>query len=652
MPALALRPEVRAGVLVALATLVVYVGTLYPDVPGGDSGELIGAVASHGAIHPPGYPLYALLGRAFLCIPHGSLAWRMNLASAVCDALAAGMLSVAVGRWTRSTSGGVTAGLLFAFAPGVWLYAISAEVFALNNLFVALLLLLAVLYRDLRDRRLAYAGALATGLALSNHFTILFVAAPLAAWVLGSGREELLRPRAAAALLSLFVVGLAPYLLLVVGVRADATVSWGVTDSWSGFWNHVLRRDYGALQLGGSESSRLSSGTFLAWADDLRGELGWFGATLALAGAALSMAPPKNRGLAVAVASAPILAVLVFSLLWGLPTTDDLHRQILARFWQEPDIVLFAWCGWAIAAIGTRTPPAVSPLLAGALGAAALASNLRAMDHHDDRIVRAYGAEILRAAPPRAVLFTKGDLITNTTRYLQLAEGVRADVRVVDQELLGYAWYARRVAEANPDIHLPGARYTPGAPDGFFMKQLLDANYGQWPILTCGGVKERDLTADKTYGRWPFGFCEEVHRGTEPVNLDQWLAESDAALPRIAFGSSARPPGSWESIAWGDYWQVRVNRGVQLLNVVGAEPARRHYLATAATLFQDVLDANPSVGPDAYKDLVVAIGRQGLATAEDRARQIRALQGYLDVAPANDVGRAGFERELTRLRSL
>ncbi len=70
------------------------------------------------------------------------------------------------------------------------------------------------------------------------------------------------------------------------------------------------------------------------------------------------------------------------------------------------------------------------------------------MDHHASRVVRDYGAEILRAAPPGAVLFTKGDLITNTTRYLQLAEGMRPDVRVIDQELLGYRLVrARRFAQ-------------------------------------------------------------------------------------------------------------------------------------------------------------------------------------------------------------
>jgi len=129
--------------VVGAAALVVYFLTLYPSVAGGDSGELIGAVGSGGVIHPPGYPAYALLGLVFAKLPFGNLAWRCNLLSAVCDALAAALLFVAARIATRSMPAAWVTAILFALAPGVWRYAIVAEVFALDNLFVASLLLLA-----------------------------------------------------------------------------------------------------------------------------------------------------------------------------------------------------------------------------------------------------------------------------------------------------------------------------------------------------------------------------------------------------------------------------------------------------------------------------------------------------------------------------
>jgi len=51
--------------IVALATFWIYVKTLAPTVSFFDSGELISAVHSLGVAHPPGYPLYVLLGWLF-----------------------------------------------------------------------------------------------------------------------------------------------------------------------------------------------------------------------------------------------------------------------------------------------------------------------------------------------------------------------------------------------------------------------------------------------------------------------------------------------------------------------------------------------------------------------------------------------------------
>jgi hypothetical protein len=47
-------------------SFVVYMSTLYPHVPGGDSGELIAAAYQLGVGHPPGYPLFCILEK-ILC---------------------------------------------------------------------------------------------------------------------------------------------------------------------------------------------------------------------------------------------------------------------------------------------------------------------------------------------------------------------------------------------------------------------------------------------------------------------------------------------------------------------------------------------------------------------------------------------------------
>jgi hypothetical protein len=43
------------------AVAAVYLLTLYPSVPGGDSGELLAEACQFGVAHPPGYPIFILL---------------------------------------------------------------------------------------------------------------------------------------------------------------------------------------------------------------------------------------------------------------------------------------------------------------------------------------------------------------------------------------------------------------------------------------------------------------------------------------------------------------------------------------------------------------------------------------------------------------
>jgi hypothetical protein len=79
----------------ALATgfLLVYLRTLCPTTYLGDSGQISTAIVTGGIIHPPGYPLFSLLGRAsLLLVPCGEPAFRVGCVVALA---AAGLLLAA-----------------------------------------------------------------------------------------------------------------------------------------------------------------------------------------------------------------------------------------------------------------------------------------------------------------------------------------------------------------------------------------------------------------------------------------------------------------------------------------------------------------------------------------------------------------------------
>ncbi|MCK6552561.1 DUF2723 domain-containing protein, partial [Myxococcota bacterium] len=297
------EPPARA-VLVAsfLVVLGVYVRTLHPSIPGGDGGELVLAAHHLGVAHPPGYPLFTLLGKLFTLLPIGTIAWRVNLMSAVMMASAVALLAATILRATRSAAAAVLGAGLFAFSGRTWVMATGAEVFALNALFVAALLALALDVAltddDARRERTARAGALVLGLGLTNHHTLVFVGLPLVAWVLVKV-PALRAPKRLAVLAALFTLGLTPYVYLPLASLAPNVATWGDQSTLDGFLRHFLRQEYGTFRLGGEAFDATSSfgAATIAFGRDLVLETLGVGLVLASGGlgGALGRATPATR---------------------------------------------------------------------------------------------------------------------------------------------------------------------------------------------------------------------------------------------------------------------------------------------------------------------------------------------------------------------
>jgi hypothetical protein len=133
--------------------IVAYIRTLTPTVPFWDSGEFIATSWILGLPHPPGNPVYTMLGRIFSLIPIETVAWRVNFMSALSSSLAclftflftvrALRRTIAGGRgtmveWLGCELGGLVAAFFLAFASSFWDSAIEAEVYSLSSCIIAL----------------------------------------------------------------------------------------------------------------------------------------------------------------------------------------------------------------------------------------------------------------------------------------------------------------------------------------------------------------------------------------------------------------------------------------------------------------------------------------------------------------------------------
>lgn len=650
------------AVTTGVAVGAVYLATLASSVSGGDAGELITAAATTGIPHPSGYPLYVLLTQPFFWLPIATEAWRANLASAVMGAGAAACLAWAVTAMTGRRWAGFAAAAVFAFSPTVWRYAVGAEVFSLNNLFVAagLALLIAVdrsaasAEGDARTRtRLVRVAACVVGLGAANHLTSVAFTGPFLiamAWRTRSdatwrgGREWVVLTACVAA-------GLLPYLYLPLATVVHPMAAWGETDSVGGLVRHVLRSDYGTFQLNANLDAAPMS-LLAQWAyfgRDLVEQISWLGIGVAVFGLGSSAANPRTRLLALTTLVTAVAYLAVFHALASFPLDQPLFHGIVARFWQAPLVLVCLWIGWGLAAV--RLPAAPGAILAIALAGGQVVLHANAGNRRHDRIVRDYGAAMLESAPPHALILTRGDLIANTTRYLHVVEGLRPDVRLLDQEMLTYPWMIDRVRQLMPDVEMPGTHYDIAAVGTFSLRALLDANIATRPVIVCGGTKPGDVSAAGAYQLVTHGLCDQVLPVAPPVDPEQWWLAAEAARPVFSNDMRHVPDArSWEYVAWTDYWASFHRTGVTALTVAlerGDDPV---WLQRAVTVFERLIADAPEPPVYAYKNLGLAYSRLTARDGRAAARALDAWTIYLRLGPTDDPERPAIEAAVRQFK--
>jgi len=123
----------RSPWVVFLLSFVVYLVFLCPDVAWDDSGEFITAGYCLGVPHAPGSPLVVILAKIFTFLPIGSVAFRVNLLSALSTATSVLLLCVVLRRFLdpHRNAGSVAplVSLAWAVSPWVMRHALAAEVY-------------------------------------------------------------------------------------------------------------------------------------------------------------------------------------------------------------------------------------------------------------------------------------------------------------------------------------------------------------------------------------------------------------------------------------------------------------------------------------------------------------------------------------------
>ncbi|MDQ2690012.1 MAG: DUF2723 domain-containing protein [Chloroflexota bacterium] len=448
-----------AAALVVLVALAIYVRTMLPSTGFWDTAEAQTVPHTLSIFHPTGFPVYAMLGWAWSQLPIGEVAWRMNLLSGVCVALAAGLVVLIAGHLIaerdvrlRAGAAGV-AGLAFAFASEPWQNATRADIHALNVLFVALVVWLLLVWRaaeraaSARAGRWLVAAAAAFGFGIGAHPLVGLTAFGIGAWLLAVDRNLWRRWRLVAACAAMIALGMATYAYIYVRAIIDPAppLFYAHPDNWENFRYLVF-----------AEQFRHLFEDFESPLADLWSK--WAGAERVLAAQL-----PLPGWLLVAVGAATLavrqVGVLVFFALVAVANVlyaMNFRDGDIDRYYLPTIVVVMPLLGVALAAIGATVARAVAEVgrrlvetlparrtLASAAGgivlalgagvpAGSLVTTYAANDQSQNWDAERWTASVYEQLPPNAVVISWWSYSTPLW-YHRWVLGERPDVTIIDE---------------------------------------------------------------------------------------------------------------------------------------------------------------------------------------------------------------------------
>jgi tetratricopeptide (TPR) repeat protein len=225
------RTNALIGGFVFLFSFIIYRMTVAPTLSFWDCGEFIASAYILGIPHPPGSPLFVVIGRVFSVLPIAAdICLRINLISVISSALTAlfGYLVLVriIKYWYQETvfdgwkkvvaySGGVVGSLMMAFSSTNWGNAVEAEVYGLSMLTMTIIFWLMLQFFDSRGtskaERIIVLACYLGMLGIAIHLTT-FLIVPIAAIFFILKKDA--PPRAWVALCGFFVAELLAIILV------------------------------------------------------------------------------------------------------------------------------------------------------------------------------------------------------------------------------------------------------------------------------------------------------------------------------------------------------------------------------------------------------------------------------------------------------
>ena len=525
---------------------------------------------------------------------------------------------------------------------------------------------------------------LRSGLALTNQHTSVLFVAPIAINVLFNERPKPLVLLKWALIASL---PLSLYLYLPFSsIYTKAKWTWGDCSTISGILTHVLRSEYGTFSLASGHSSRSLMSNLHANLAHFKSEYGFIYTTLGLVAIPIALIPTqiarqnaKNR----IIVFLFVFYTVFFAWRSNLDPNNALFYGVLQRFYLQNGILLIVLASIIIAKMWyfvnenfIRLNVAQSlendhkgtfKWIALSLCVASVVTKLKGNDYSKLSLIEEFGKMHLDLFDEGAVILMKGDLPSNTFRYMELVLKSRPDLIFIDTQPMTYQWYLKKQKHRFNLNFGSGKKYhIDGRPGTISLKQLIRMNpdkqfYGcinlselepfpsdprseflLIPIGSCDKIIYRPIDNLKTYEDPPL-VMERLKQ--YQIQILNWNYEFDFPVKHY----------TWEYVAIQEMMNARVRGAMQLFDLAeqvkeaelsgkvnGFAGLGTNYYKASYKLYQMAIESvNGTVPSHWYKNIGVIypemkkLGEHDLNLMGSYKETAEYFQKYLDQSLAN-----------------
>ncbi|OPZ66322.1 MAG: Tetratricopeptide repeat protein [Candidatus Aerophobetes bacterium ADurb.Bin490] len=445
---------------VLLSIFAVILTTVPPAVFSGDSGETITASVTLGIQHPPGYPVFSLLGKIFSFIPFADYSFRIYLLSIllslICGVLIFILFKMLAGSHTLPAA---AAAVFFMTGYSIWDQSNTAKggIYILNIAFTLSLLIIcfkaSAAGSDSGKLKFLRLFSLIYGLSFGNHHMSQLIMFPVYILIItGPGFKQLLRPKAVLSFILFFIAGFSIYLYLPVRTH-NAVLNWGDPSNLENFFRVFTRYQYVRGEIAKSINAPLmQSAKFFS---SLAREHSIAGPILASAGFVFLFI--KNKKTAIALALIPALFLIVTAFYLNLPKE---RLYIMETYITPVYLSLAFFMAYGIFAAlslikNKKLAAAAAIAFFAAFFARDIISSYPMLNRSAYFFSRDFNLNLFSSVEKNSLLFVTGDGIVFPSWYLKYVKKIRPDIVIIGSAVLPMQWVRDSITKQDPSVKVP-----------------------------------------------------------------------------------------------------------------------------------------------------------------------------------------------------